>query len=163
MSTLSVDTIQGKTTAGTVAMPAGVMLQIQQTHLTAYTTTSSTSQVDTGLAVSITPKFTSSKVLISGHLNACYSNGTGLYAVYILYKNDLSLEPIHNLVGFLNGGEEIGYNTDWSFSFLDTPNTTSALTYKLKFNTSGGNSYINNYGVANNNTRSTITAMEIAA
>ena len=27
MSTLSVDTIQGKTTAGTVAMPAGMIVQ----------------------------------------------------------------------------------------------------------------------------------------
>ena len=27
MSTLSVDTIQGKTTAGTVAMPAGMVIQ----------------------------------------------------------------------------------------------------------------------------------------
>ena len=30
MSTLSVDTIQGKTTAGTVAMPAGHVVQVVQ-------------------------------------------------------------------------------------------------------------------------------------
>ena len=160
MSTLSVDTIQGKTTAGTVAMPAGAMLQVVQTHVTAYTNTSSTSQVDTGLTVTITPKFTSSKVLISGHINGCYSNAATRFAVYNLYKNDVLLAPIHNIVGYLQG--EVGYNTDWSFSFLDTPSTTSALTYKLKFNTSSGTSYFNNYGVTNNNTRSTITAHEIA-
>ena len=34
MSTLSVDTIQGKTTAGTVAMPAGMIVQVLSTTKT---------------------------------------------------------------------------------------------------------------------------------
>ena len=161
MSTLSVDTIQGKTTAGTVAMPAGAMLQVVQTHVTAYTQTSSSSNSSTGLTVTITPKFSSSKVVIVGNINSAYSNAATRYARYELFKGGSFLVYLHSLVGYQQN--EIGYNTDWSFSYLDSPNTTSATTYDLQWSAhNGGISHFNNYGSSNNTTRSTITAYEIA-
>ena len=67
MSTLSVDTIQGKTTAGTVAMPSGSIVQIVQTNSNGqgHTTSTSTSftEIDTDFRATITPKFASSKIL----------------------------------------------------------------------------------------------------
>tara|TARA_R100001443_G_scaffold116710_2_gene138159 strand:- start:132 stop:674 length:543 start_codon:yes stop_codon:yes gene_type:complete len=64
MSTLQVDTIQGKTTAGTVAMPAGMIIQIVQTTptTTSHVTVASSSLVEasTTMRVSITPKFATS-------------------------------------------------------------------------------------------------------
>jgi len=163
MSTLSVDTIQGKTTAGTVDMPTGSLMQVVQTHVTAYTTTSSNSNTSTGLTVTITPKFSSSKVLITGNMNGCYSNGATRYATYELFKGGSFLVYIHQLVGYAHINAPINYDVDWSFSYLDSPNTTSATTYDLQWAAqNGGNSYFNNYGIANNSTRSTITAYEIA-
>ena len=68
-----------------------------------------------------------------------------------------------------------GYNADWaagagdnigctSISFLDSPATTSAITYKVQQFTTTGTAYINRRG---NNADfvigSTITALEIAA
>jgi hypothetical protein len=68
MSTLSVDTIQGKTTAGTVAMPAGHMIQMQSATLSGGSNSSSaTSFADTGLTVNITPKFATSKIFVAVH------------------------------------------------------------------------------------------------
>ena len=65
MSTLKVDTIQGKTTAGTVAMPSGSVVQMQTTQVSGVTTsTSGTSYADTGLTVNITPKFATSKIFV---------------------------------------------------------------------------------------------------
>ena len=163
MSTLSVDTIQGKTTAGTVAMPAGAMLQVVQSHVTAYTTTSSNSNSSTGLTVAITPKFSSSKVLITGSINGCYSNAATRYATYELYKGGSFLVKLHQLVGYAHTNASVNYDVDWSFSYLDSPNTTSATTYDLQWAAqNGGSSYFNNYGIANNGTRSTLTAYEIA-
>ena len=163
MSTLSVDTIQGKTTAGTVAMPAGAMLQVVQTHVTAYTNTSSNSNSSTGLTVTITPKFSSSKVLITGNMNGCYSNGVTRFATYELYKGGSFLVKIHDLVGYSHINGQINYGVDWSYSYLDSPSTTSATTYDLQWAAqNGGSSFFNNYGIANNNTRSTITAYEIS-
>jgi len=67
MSTLSVDTIQGKTTAGTVAMPSGHIVQVQRTYVadadSSYTI-SSQSLSATGLQCSITPKFSNSLILV---------------------------------------------------------------------------------------------------
>ena len=161
MSTLSVDTIQGKTTAGTVAMPTGSLMQVVQTHVTANTTTSSSSMVTTGLEVTITPKFSTSKILITGNVAAIYSNGATKYAKFELFKGSSFLAYITALAAYLQN--EIAYNTDISFSYLDSPSTTSATTYKLMWNANNsGVMWFNNYGSSNNTTRSTITAMEIA-
>ena len=64
MSTLKVDTIQGKTTAGTIAMPAGHIVQVARTYTAdaSHINTSSTSLVASGFQCSITPKFSSSLI-----------------------------------------------------------------------------------------------------
>ena len=66
MSTLSVDTIQGKTTAGTVAMPSGHVIQVQRTYTanSGYITASTTSLAASGIQCSITPKFSNSLILV---------------------------------------------------------------------------------------------------
>ena len=66
MSTLSVDTIQGKTTAGTVAMPAGATIQVvdsgaKPTSVTVETTTFTDTNM---VSVAITPKFATSKIYV---------------------------------------------------------------------------------------------------
>ena len=68
MSTLSVDTIQGKTTAGTVAMPAGTIIQVVTAVDDDTQSITSTSLVDTGLTLDITPKFQNSKMQIFANM-----------------------------------------------------------------------------------------------
>ena len=83
MSTLSVDTIQGKTTAGTVAMPAGATIQVVDSGAkTTQVTVQSTTFTDTNMvSVAITPKFATSKiyVVVTQNIqiwnNANYSTG----------------------------------------------------------------------------------------
>jgi len=66
MSTLSVDTIQGKTTAGTVAMPAGHIVQTTFHSFTTATTLNSDSDADLGgSSHTFTPKFASSLLILS--------------------------------------------------------------------------------------------------
>tara|TARA_R100000005_G_scaffold93116_1_gene67837 strand:+ start:499 stop:1008 length:510 start_codon:yes stop_codon:yes gene_type:complete len=70
MSTLSVDTIQGKTTAGTVAMPAGMVVQTAFQTFNTQTVLSSDSDADVGgSSLSFTPKFASSLLLLSYDLH----------------------------------------------------------------------------------------------
>ena len=66
MSTLSVDAIQGKTTAGTVAMPAGATIQVVDSGAkTTSVTVQSTTFTDTNMvSVAITPKFATSKIYV---------------------------------------------------------------------------------------------------
>jgi len=66
-STISVDNIQGSTTAGNVKLPAGASLQVVHMNgnsqaLTS-TTSSSFTEIDTDFRTTITPKYSSSKIL----------------------------------------------------------------------------------------------------
>jgi len=66
MSTLSVDTIQGKTTAGTLAIPAGMVVQTVFHKFTTNTSLDSTSDLDIGgSSLTFTPKFASSLLILS--------------------------------------------------------------------------------------------------
>ena len=92
MSTLSVDTIQGKTTAGTVAMPSGTTVQAQSLANSGrgafvYTTSSSFAHVGTNWDLTITPKFTSSKILLLGNFVCIMNGGTNKYGYLTLYRS----------------------------------------------------------------------------
>ena len=81
MSTLSVDTIQGQTTAGNVKLPAGCVLQ---TVAVTNTNTASYSNALSGggawqdlMSLSITPKYNTSKVLLTASIT-CGTNEWGV-------------------------------------------------------------------------------------
>mgnify|MGYP003324652827 CR=1 FL=1 len=70
MSTLSVDTIQGKTTAGTVAMPSGMVVQTSFHSFNTATTINTNSDADVGgSSHTFTPKFASSLLILSYSLS----------------------------------------------------------------------------------------------
>ena len=160
------------TSASSVArtqLPVGSVLQVVSTIKTDAFSTTSTSFVDvTGLSLSITPTSSSSKILIlvSTWLGVASSSRTGVRLV-----------RDSTAIGFGSGAGTYnvsGYNADWasgagdnlgctSISFLDSPATTSATTYKIQQFTTTGTAYTNRRG--NDNTfvtASTITALEIA-
>jgi len=160
MSTLSVDTIQGKTTAGTVAMPAGMVVQVQSSQVSAWSPMNSDTLTSTGLSVSITPKFSSSKVLISISINGLYTVDSATYGIYQLYKGTSFL----NHISSAQGQNQTVVSESLAHQFLDSPSTTSATTYSVYYRSSANSSSIgfNNYALGGNNTtNSTITAMEI--
>ena len=71
VNTVQVDTLQGKTTAGTVAMPAGHVIQTHFHTFTNTTTETGTSYVDVnGSSFSFTPKIASSVLHISYSVHA---------------------------------------------------------------------------------------------
>ena len=92
MSTLSVDTIQGKTTAGTVAMPTGghiiqTQYSVDLQTATDVTTASSSAFVDlSGMTVSITPKFSTSKILVMYNYHVWLEKGSGVPLVATFAK-----------------------------------------------------------------------------
>ena len=134
MSTLSVDTIQGKTTASTVQMPAGHIIQTVQNHLTGNhrTSVSSTSFSSTQVTGQITPKFATShiKVSITTTGNNNQTDGTGIFAT--LYRGSTDLGS-SGTTGFSNveGRTNIRIHAPIVINFIDTPGTTSTLTYTL--------------------------------
>ena len=78
-SRLLVDKIEGKTTSGSIRMPAGMIIQTVQTvnRTSVETTSSSYVEVHTGCRCSITPKFSNSKLLITATLGLTHYNNSG--------------------------------------------------------------------------------------
>jgi len=116
-----------------------------------------TGQISTNqniITVSITPSSTSSKILVIAAFHGERSTGTSSnYILVNLYRDGTNLLSLNNGLGFQvsNSARQHG-----SASYLDSPNTTSAVSYKIyaDFSAAGGaNAYF--YGV-------TLTCMEIA-
>tara|TARA_B100001989_G_scaffold135123_1_gene95698 strand:+ start:157 stop:702 length:546 start_codon:yes stop_codon:yes gene_type:complete len=160
----------------------GGIIQIQQTLKTDSFNTSSQNLVDiTGMSVSITPKFSTSKILVQVHLN--FSGDNNMYGHLRLVRNpgDQTLGASTSVTGNQRAGT-FGVNTPLNgngeykmysaaFQILDSPATTSALTYKLQVasTNTGGNYFYLNRPPNNDNQpyiiggHSTITVMEVSA
>jgi len=175
-SILKVDTIQGATTSTAVdvsgvtnlKLPAGHVLQVLQGEVLTQITNSSSSYGDV-VTQAITPKFSSSKILIqcSGVGNSQSSNA--LY--FKLFRGSTEIGSgtgggYYNVIGAITNGTPSvpGFDVKgFSIQFLDSPSTTSATTYKLMAAAVNGTAKI---GGRQSNTDiavpSRITLMEIA-
>jgi len=124
--------------------PAGTTIQyVQATHtvMTVKFDTNSTSFVDTGYSLTITPRNTSSQILIYGNF-ACYSPGR--YG-YIRVYNSTADRYVNVEGGVTNDGmyeSAMGNASQWTMlaiEAIDLPNSTSAQTYKIYARSSNTN------------------------
>jgi len=146
---------------------------IQIVHSTATSEVSqsgnATSFADVGLSASITPKFSTSKILVTGYISfyAHSSGGNGSaewnFAVCdssnnILDSTDANTEGYRFNELYAQGGKH-------TINFLHSPSTTSAFTYKMRMNARNSNNslilYCQKGGKANNISR--LTLMEVSA
>ena len=155
------------------------IIQVVQTVKKDRTTIQSTTLVDVaGMSVTITPTSASSKVLIKYSL-FIFLNSAQYWNMRLVRGSDSTI-----FIGDQNAsatsqsrGSFGSYTTGYvdgrcgAQEFLDSPNTTSATTYKLQAHTPYSSSYIlginsspqlDNYTYMSNGV-STITAMEVAA
>lgn len=171
----------GKTlpaSALTGSLPAGMggkILQVVSTLRTGEFTTTSGSFVDvTGVTATITPSSTSSKIYIS--MSVPVGDSAGAYAHMRVLRNGtaigLGATPNSNAAGVsfvTQGYQSSNQCLTIPFTFLDSPSTTSAVTYKLQTKTFAGRTiFINrtpDVGDANIGkvASSTITLFEIGA
>jgi hypothetical protein len=146
---------------GTGAQQApGKVLQVVSTTYSTQTSTTSTSYVSTSLTASITPLFSTSKILITVN-TAILSSGTPNNDVYLTIYRGGSTNLGGGSQSSLSGQEAGSSQTLWtpaSINYLDSPATTSSTAYALYFKVNGGTGYVF-WGP----TLSTITLMEIAA
>lgn len=141
------------------AAGGGKVLQVvNATHNTEVTSTTN-SFVDTNLTASITPSLTTSKVLVlisQPYLIRYTGNGELIGSIKIVRgATDLTTATVV-IRGTASGALENG--TVWSYSYLDSPATTSSTTYKtqVKNNAALGD-------MIANRSLSSITLMEIGA
>ena len=137
MSTLSVDTIQGQTTAANLKLPAGYVIQTVQHSASSTNTTTSSSFVDTTCTGAITPKYSTSKILIivSGGMEGTAGGGTTESSEWKLFRGSTQVESsTHGKRIYLTANHYVPLHS----VFLDSPSTTSSTTYTLKMKRAGG-------------------------
>ena len=143
--------------ASLTGVSAGKVLQVINGTSTTETIKTGSSTSDTGLTASITPASSSNKVLAFAHVQGVGKNGDG-YVVLKLVRDSTDLATFEQ-----RGGDTNTSNTNkiggCSITYLDSPSSTSATTYKVTV-TGNGNSYAQ---VGDSNPTHTITLMEIEA
>lgn len=161
MSILKVDTIQEKTSGNGVLIP-GHVAQVVNDHTYTQVAATSATFIDTGVQATITPLSTSSLILIS----AFTQMGTGAantWGGFRFTRNGTSLDYLTDFTGWTNTTDYAVGNV--SFQQIDTPSTTSSVTYKLQFNNEQATSNVFaqfDSGSANQRSRGQIILMEIA-
>lgn len=139
----------------------GLLQVVQGTYGTQASSTGSTF-ADTGLSATITPTKSTSKILVMQFTANCLKGGADTYLTLQLVRNST---PIHVISGLALGTSNTNTGiTSLASSYLDSPATTSAVTYKTQFgNRVGGGSgtvYVN-YTGEGGAVVSTIILMEI--
>jgi len=170
-------------TGKTVTLPAGTGGKILQVVQTVNSGVESTTVQDTfedcpGMSVAITPASTSNKVLITVSVGKVGNTAGAYRVVNFRLLRDATEIGIGDQLGssrmrgsFATSVENTAYSPGGlAFTFLDSPSTTSAVTYKLQWGAQAGETaYLNRAGTTTDNTDapymttiSTITAMEVA-
>ena len=161
MSTLranAVQTIAGKP----ILNSTGSILQVVQTIKTDSFTTTSTSFTDvTGLSVSITPSSTSSKILVIANVPFA-RDGTGSDA-WVRLVRDSTIIGNGNSGYFGQAAGQYGLDPSTASRIcLDSPATTSAVTYKIQVATANNTVYVGTRRLNDFIVGCDITVMEIS-
>ena len=131
--------------------------------------TTQTTLTDTGLSATITPKFSTSKVLVLVHQTYQIDNGSNDVQFQInMLLRDGSNNTLHGGMGYnaLRWKNMISTSNVYSLNFLHSPNTTSAFTYKMTMNyyyMSSGSGNLRAQRDDQANTQSEMTLMEVSA
>jgi hypothetical protein len=141
--------------SGVTVSGAGKVLQVVSANDNTERSTSSTSYVTASntLSINITPSSTSSKIFITLTGNG-YIETDNKFGKFTLYRDSTNIGVAAGLVNLY----DISYTGSLAMSILDSPSSTSQLTYQMYFLSTGGNVIINPNGA-----KSTITAFEIGA
>jgi hypothetical protein len=155
--------------ANLTGVSAGKVLQVVSATSNTQTNVTSSTYADTGLSAAITPASSSNKVLVmfsdwirhqfggTSYMGGNYNITRG--STIIWQGDDSTTEKL----GLYHYGVATNFNLKWNFtgSYLDSPSTTSATTYKtqhkLTFGTAGYIQSQSDNAVAN------ITLLEIEA
>jgi hypothetical protein len=154
-------------------LPTGSVLQVvSATKTDTFSTTSAGSWIDvTGLSVSITPSSSSSKILVL-YDTMIGPQDTGFVRIVrdstAIKQGDAAGGRIRTTVGSLSPGGNADKSAPCAGNYLDSPASTSALTYKIQVQNYTGTLVVNrsyNDSDASYSGRgaSTITVMEISA
>jgi len=154
-------TITGVGTTGISNQPVfpGNVIQVVNATYSTQTTSSSSTYADTGLTATITPTSASSKILIFASISGVYKDTNNTYLKTRLVRGSTELLLIDDAAAYTGSAAAVGVGNVYA-SYLDSPATTSATTYKVQFASSLNVAKVQ---IQTSSSTSTITLMEVAA
>ena len=141
-------------TTGVPTGGGGGIVQVVQASTSTQVSINAPTYADTGLSATITPRFSTSKILVLTN-HQVYAVSTGahnfFFGIRILRDSTTIFTPVSDGSGPFDFGTNLNVLTGNRYWYdrtllpevLDSPNTTSAVTYKTQCRT---------YSVANNST-----------
>ena len=150
---------------GATSFSPGKVLQVVSSTFSTQTDSSSTSFADTGMSLSITPSSTSSKILVfanhTGLLKEASNNAGEIQLGRTISGGSYSSIRVFDSNFARNNSTALNVVGGTATSCLDSPNTTSAITYKTRFRCDV--TAASAVRVQQNDCVASITAMEISA
>ncbi len=141
-STGQVLTVAGGVPTWAAPAGGGKVLQVVSANTTTQVSSSSTTYVTTGLTATITPTLSTSKILVLVTQNGCFkNNGNSNNALNIRLRRSSTTLAASTFVGYTATASENQVGTV-SFSYLDSPATTSATTYLTEFSNFSATSFV---------------------
>ena len=159
-STITIPTGKTLKSTDTPIVGAGNVIQVLQVeNPNTSVGTASTSFTATGHTISITPKFSSSKILVT--LTGGQVTYSSVDKLRVRFYRSIGGSGYSDITGDI---ERISMNSTYDFghsaSYLDSPSTTSAVTYQPYFRSANGNNIY--YDYSDVDTNAMLTVMEIA-
>ena len=131
-------------TGGVPTGGGGGIIQVTTNTITAQFQTTTQTYEDTNLTGTITPKFATSKIMVMIN-QQCYqylsSAGASYFGIRLLRGSTVIHDPVSDGTGPYDQAGYVVNGFNWNFNYLDSPNTTSAVTYKTMarvYNSSAG-------------------------
>ena len=161
-------------TTGAPTDGGGGIIQVKMGTLTSKFNTASSSMVDSGLSVTITPTRSDSKILVQVSLGSLSNNERYKRAFMNIVRGSTNVitgdaATGHEVTAALNSrsADDNHIQIPVSFMVLDSPATTSATTYKVQLSrgADSGTVYLNGSAGADayaGNAASTIIVMEVS-
>lgn len=145
------------------AAGGGKVLQVVMGTTSTLTQSTSSTFADTTLTATITPSATTSKVLVLVNQNGIGKNANETSIQFRLVRGSTTIIDFERNAASTEASTA-SYVGSSSTSYLDSPATTSATTYKTQFaNKNGSGTVSTQIGAGGTNSTSTIILMEIGA
>jgi len=139
---LTADSAEATGMKWAAAAAGGKVLQVVQgTTQSSQVDNSTSTDADTGATATITPSSATSKILclvtIGGALKNVANSGN-----YIVFKLKRGATTVFTQDGFLYNPVAQSFATTFAMTYLDSPATTSATTYKVTFNNPNNTAFV---------------------
>ena len=141
---------------------SGKVLQVVSGATTTLATSASGTYITSGITATITPTSATSTIFVI--ISTLVGKGGNSSGLFRLYRNGSSIKNLTDGVGYTGG--TVQNIVPYAVNYVDSPASTSALTYALFFanqNGTTGTTDVNTYVNTAGSTEGRITLMEIGA